>query len=48
MFVGVVARDTPSPEAILTQVVVIAPLTFVTKPHERLSMASFTLHWVEY
>lgn len=47
MVIAMVTGDTAPPEAVLTQVVVIATLAFVTKTHERLAVTSFTLDGVK-
>ena len=48
MFVGMVTRYATSPETVLTQMVIVTPLTFVPESHERLPVAAFTLDRVEH
>ena len=48
MFVGVVTRYATSPETVLTQMVIVTPLTLVPEAHERLSVATLTLDRVEH
>ena len=48
MFVSVVTRYATSPETVLTQMVIVTPLTLVPEAHERLSVATLTLDRVEH
>ena len=48
MFVGMVTRYATSPETVLTQMVIVTPLTLVPEAHERLPMAALTLDRVEH
>ncbi len=48
MLVGVVSGHASAPEAVLTQVVVVAALTLVPEPHERLAVAALTLDRVQH
>ncbi len=48
MFVAVVTGGTAAPEAVLTQVVVIATLTLVAEADERLAVAALALDRVEH
>ena len=46
VLVAVVAGSSTVPEALLTQLVVVAALTLVAKPRERLAPTRLTLHRV--
>ena len=48
MVIAMVARGASPPEAVLTEVIVVAPLTLVPEPHERLPVTAFTLDRVEH
>ena len=48
MFVGMVTRYATSPETVLTQMVIVTPLTLVPEAHERLPVATLTLDRMEH
>ena len=48
MLVGMVTRYATSPETVLTQMVIVTPLTLVPEANERFPVAAFTLDRVEH